>query len=177
MWVVDGMKELNWKYIKNSELLSSFLYKIAEIKEQHWKYGIDSQLQWVMYNMTDNDYHILGLNEQNQILAYASIVCIKVTINEKLNNCYGVGCVCVDKNIEGQGYGKKLLEKINLFMEHNAKIGFLLCKESLVSFYKKSNWKEVSYTNAIVSQQQFNLKIMSFPDVIDCNHIAIDRNF
>ncbi len=177
MWLVDGMTELNWKYVINSALSKKISYQIAELKEQHWKYGIDSQLQWMHLNIKNDDYHILGLDEQNQILAYATIVCINVLIDGRKNNYYGLGCVCIDKRIEGQGYGKKLIENANIFLQHNDKIGFLLCKESLVSFYKKCNWKEVSYSKATVSKQQYNLKIMAFPKMIDCNCIIIDRNF
>ena len=153
------------------------LRNIAVLKNQHWPYGMDSQIRWMKDNVSDEDSHLLGLNEGHKLVAYITVAKLCVVIDGVSNNSIGIGGVCIDKELERQGYGRILVNKANDFIRQQSSNGLLLCKEKLVDFYKKCGWLDVSFNRATVAGNAFCHKIMAFPNTFKCESITIDRNF
>lgn len=176
------MINLSWRLIKHTDLTVREKLKIAELKDQHWKYGIDSQIKWIMENILDNDYHVLG--EENTksgyvLRAYFNMVNIKIKLDKDEIEAIGIGNVCVDKNVEHSGYGKLLVLKANEYINLSEKQGALLCRKSLVDFYRKFGWKTAAAENAFVEENPYSRIIMLFPLKEDMmfSNIVISRSF
>ena len=50
----------------------------------------------------------------------------------------------------------------NSFVKKNKKIGFLLCKQNLVNFYKKSGWKKLKKNTFRVDVKNSKLNGMTY---------------
>ncbi len=171
------MNELNWSIVAHRDLTNETRICIAELKNQHWSYGIESQLNWMSKNVHAEDSHLLGVDRSGTLRAYLTLVRIKVDYGEEENDAVGIGGVCVDKSVEHIGLGKQLVATANAYIESKTKIGLLLCKDGLVEFYKKCKWITVDCETAYVGGQSFDNIIMTYPFDLKCKRISIDRNF
>lgn len=172
------MIELKWKFVKHVDLSVAEKLQIAELKNQHWPYGIESQLQWMKENINDNDYHILGIDAlTTNLLAYITIVQLKVVIDGITKPMLGIGGVCISKEIEHSGYGKILTKTAETFIQKRNLHGILLCKDELVHFYKKVGWKLIVFKQAEVAGSKYTHNVMCIGPAFVCDTIVIDRNF
>ena len=174
------MNELRWKIIQHSEITDSDLVAIASLKDQHWIHGVDSQLEWMSRNIERSDFHILGVNTDAKLVAYLALVNIDLTINDE-DCCYsylGLSNVCVDRNIEKNGVGSELVFHANEFLKKNNRPGILLCKDALIPFYAKNEWRALKYHNAVVGCEDYLKNIMIFNCDLTCvNSIFVSKNF
>lgn len=168
---------LTWKIVPHIKLLDCEKKEIAELKNMHWSYGIDSQMNWMNDNIKDFDLHLMGSNEKQKLVAYMTIVRLSVSFDGGKEDALGVGGVCVNKNIEHRGYGRCLVQEANNFISQEGLKGLLLCKDGLVDFYKKCGWQNVVFSEAYVADKPFSYRIMAYPNLIGCQSVLIDRNF
>ena len=172
------MIELKWKFVKHVDLSVAEKLQIAELKNQHWPYGIESQLQWMKENVKPNDVHLLGFDAlTTNLLAYITIVQLIVSIDGIVKPMLGIGGVCISKVIEHSGYGKSLTKMAEAFIQNHNLQGILLCKDELVHFYKKCGWELIVYKRAKVAERKYTHNVMCIGPEFACNNIIIDRNF
>ncbi len=129
--------------LDNYEVSSDCLESIAKLKEQHWKYGIDSQMQWMEKNLINNDKHLMinaFENGKKVLRAYLNLVTVLVEIDSIQYEAIGVGNVCVERNLQNKGWGRVLMGEANSYIIKNGGMGVLLCKSDLLSFYEKCGW-------------------------------------
>ena len=173
------MNRLRWKIIKHSEISKDNKLLIAGIKNEHWPYGLDSQLKWMNEHIRGDDLHFMGTDKYGLLQAYLTVVRIFVSIGNDKKQAFGVGGVCVDKNVEHSGYGRELMSVVNEYLQEERIEGFLLCKDKLIDFYKKCNWKKIYFKEAFIEGKPYLYNIMTFPyfNEVNTNTIFIDRNF
>lgn len=175
------MDDVCWKILKHEELTNSYKKQIVMLKDQHWKYGMQSQLNWIDKNIQLGDLHIVGErwnNKSHCICAYLNLVRVNVRFDEKNYEYIGIGNVCIDKKYEHRGYGIKLLNQVNTYLIETGKQGILLCKDSLVPFYKKCGWEMILPKQIRIGSDEYNNKIMVFPMIEQTiERIEIERNF
>lgn len=167
---------MKWQIVKHSKISRNDLMRIAKLKDQHWPNGIASQLEWMRNNVFERDDHLIGEDEDG-IKAYITLSCLDITIDEIKQHATGVGCVCVDKRLQGIGIGKELVSEANRFIINHDATGILLCKDELVDFYSKCKWEVLRYQEAKVAGRNYNYNIMHFNGLTDCRRIFIDRDF
>lgn len=171
------MSDIKWQIIKHSDTDLELLIKIASIKDQHWTYGIDSQIEWINKNIRYNDYHLLGYVDKKPV-AYMSIVHVSVSIDEKLLDSLGIGNVCVDVEFGKKRLGSRLVCEANRFILDSGFTGILLCKSELIPFYKKNGWNVLEYKEAIVAGILYDKIVMLLENESPkCGKIVIDKNF
>lgn len=171
---------MNWYIVSHRDLSTTEEMRIAELKDQHWPYGLESQILWMKENTEIDDVHLMGKDsaETDSVLyAYMTLSNIKATIDGKDEEFIGVGGVCVDKNLQGSGVGKQLVEVADRYINGQGKSGILLCKDVLVGFYEKCGWKMMRYGAAYVAQKPYTHLIMFLNEERTCDKIVIDRNF
>jgi len=154
--------------------------RIAELKEQHWQYGIESQLQWMKDNIISNDYHLMGEEVDGEVVslrAYISIIQLNIKIDGEIYDALGIGGVCVDKSIEHSGYGKLLVREACKYIISKGKTGILLCNDELKNFYEKCGWNQLIFERAEVAGIRYFNNIMLLFGVCKCSLITINRNF
>ena len=172
---------ISWEILKHEELTTCCKNQIAVIKDQHWKHGMKSQLDWMDKNICYGDLHLVGKlqNDKNErICAYLNLVHINASFDGNENECIGVGNVCVDKEYEHIGYGSLLLNQANEYLLKLGKQGILLCKDALVPFYEKCNWEKIFSKQVRIRSKDYIDNVMSFPIVKQhIDEIKLDRNF
>ena len=172
------MNSLDWKTVGHPDLTEEELTAIAFLKDQHWTYGTESQINWIKNNIVSGDTHLLGTDpESGELRAYTTIVLLSAIIDGKNETALGIGSVCVDKKIEHSGYGKQLVMQADGFIRQSGYRGLLLCRDELTAFYKKCGWKSVRYKTATVADRSFEKNIMCLDFSFRCSSITINRNF
>lgn len=176
------MKNLCWRLIKHSELLIPEEIRIANLKEQRWSYGIDSQIHWIKENIYDDDYHLLGEEKTEDgivLIAYLNLVNVQIELDKNKIEAIGIGNVCVDKNFEHSGYGRSLVLKADEYITGLKKQGILLCKDSLIEFYRKCGWKIALAEKTFAAGVPYFHTVMLFPlnEDITYSRIIVSRNF
>lgn len=170
---------MNWRLVKHKELSKEELLNIAYLKDQHWPYGIESQIKWMKENIAPDDLHLMGYlsNDDTVLIAYITLSDIEVTIDDQCTKCIGIGGVCIDKEHMHLGIGKQLVNKASDYISESGKQGVLLCKDKLVPFYEKCHWNKAEFQKAIIANKNYNDKIMLFSNSLTCTYIKIDRIF
>ena len=174
------MDGLNWKIIKHKDLTQAECLRIAQLKDEHWPYGLESQIQWMAQNIGIEDVHLMGEEQdgKNIILnAYITLTNIKVMIDNHNITCIGVGGVCVEKDLQHSGVGRLLMHEAEKYIVGQDKLGILLCKDSLIPFYSKCGWNIINYLTAVVAEKEYEYNIMLLGKSCHCSNIIIDRNF
>lgn len=171
---------MNWKVVKNRDLLMSQGLRIGQLKDQHWPYGLESQLLWMKDNIGMDDAHLMGeeqVGDQITLRAYITLTNLNVVIDNHCFNCIGVGGVCVDKAMQHVGMGRLLMQEAGKYIRERTQMGILLCKDPLIPFYEKCGWKLVKYKTAIVAGNNYEHNIMLLDKDCACSNIIIEKNF
>lgn len=147
--------------IKHKDIKLSNLIDIIDIKSKAWEYSYQEHMQWIENNILPDDIHILLL-ENNKYVAYLNLVDITLMIDNSNHKGYGVGNVCsIEK---GKGYGKKLMKFANNIIIEEKRVGLLFCKDSLVDFYSKTDWKliEKEHLSLLFDNNMINAMFFNF---------------
>lgn len=171
---------MNWKVVNHKDLSMAEGLRIAYLKDQHWPYGLESQILWMRDNIEMDDAHLMGEEPEGKqiaLKAYITLINVNVVIDKQTYNCLGVGGVCVDKAIQHSGIGHVLMQEAGKYIKERSRLGVLLCKDVLVPFYEKCGWKLVKYQTAIVSGNHYEQNIMLLDKECVCSNIIIDKNF
>ena len=148
--------------LKTSKLNKNKIIQISNLKDSQWSFGINSQLEWFKNNIKKNDIHNL-LYFKSKLIGYTLLRRRSFNNNNKLKKRY----LLFDTLIIHKDYRKKKLS--NLLMIFNNKIiretglfSFLICKNNLVSFYKKYDWIKLNKKNIKVVDHPFSTNGMLF---------------
>lgn len=162
----------NIQTIKHSGATLSDLQRAIAIKSVAWPYPMESQLAWMRDNLQPIDTHVF-LQEDGFDVAYLNIAMVHANINGVDTLCAGIGNVCSTRI----GRGKNLILKTNeLIVEQNIP-GVLFCKDKLVGFYNKYNWKLIKPNQVTGSHLDEGTNTMVF-NLDDTSTIVYeDRNF
>lgn len=171
---------MNWKVVKHKDLSMAEGLRIAYLKDQHWPYGLESQILWMKDNIEMDDAHLMGEEQDGNMVelkAYITLTNLSVMIDDLYIDCLGVGGVCVDKAIQHSGIGRLLMQEARKYINKQGRMGILLCKAPLVPFYEKCGWEPVQYQSALVAETNYEHNIMLLGKKCTCSNIIIDRNF
>ena len=160
--------------IKHSDISEEELTEICKLKAIRWEYTLEQHKKWMAENIRPNDFHVL-IKDGEESIAYTNLVDITAIINFKNVSVRGIGNVCTSET--GKGFGNVLMEEVNkVLIAHDWK-GILLCKDHLVPYYEKFDWKLVD-KNTIKTEKfsDINFMIYNFEDVVTSLEYA-DRNF
>ncbi|MBR3289660.1 MAG: GNAT family N-acetyltransferase [Clostridia bacterium] len=178
--MVDELSELVWVLKPHRDLSDAEKQTIARLKDQHWRYGLASQLDWMERNLTAGDTHVMGLEPTGAgfaLRAYATVTPCAIRLDGRDVTALGVGGVCVDQRVEHTGCGKKLLRAATAFIEERGQPGILLCRDALVPFYRKCGWSRLPCQTATVAGAAFGHNVMTTDDALCCTSFAVDKNF
>ncbi len=160
--------------IKHSEISEKQLIEICRLKSIRWDYTLDQHKKWMIENIQANDFHIL-IKDDEKSIAYTNLVDITAIINDKNTKVRGIGNVCTSET--GKGFGNILMEEVNAVLAQNQWKGILLCKDNLVPYYEKFNWKLIN-NDKIMTKKFENSNFMYVNFSIEINSLDYnDRNF
>lgn len=156
---MKNMNKNTFKVIQHQVISQKDLDDIISIKSIAWPFNYEEQLNWITRNISDCDYHLI-LYSNNEPVGYLNLVNIELFINQITVNALGVGNVCT--KVHAKGYGKDLLLLLNDFLIQNQKIGLLFCRDNLVNFYAKYEWRIVSENLIKLAVDNIDVNTMIF---------------
>ncbi len=124
--------------IIHKDILFRDLLRGIAIKNVAWPHSIESQVKWIIDNMSPDDNHVF-LTEEGCDKAYMTLSPVEGILNGSKTRFMGVGCVCAKERNKGDG--GKLVSSVNDYLFSNGLYGLLFCKTNLISFYKKNGWQ------------------------------------
>ena len=160
--------------IKHSDVSEEDLTEICKLKAIRWEYTLEQHKKWMAENIQPNDFHVI-IKADQQPIAYTNLVDVNAIINKDNINVRGIGNVCTSET--GKGFGNVLMEEVNKVLVAYDWKGILLCKDHLVPYYEKFDWKLVE-KNLLKTEKfsEINFMIYNFEDTIVLLEYN-DRNF
>ncbi len=128
------------KSFQTKYLLKENIKKILEIKNENWKYGLNSQKKFFIKNILPDDYHVL-LFFKKKLIGYTAFRERKIILNEFRQNYLLLDTITVSKKYRRKNFTEKLM-KFNVNLIKKSKIScFLFCNKAKTRFFKKYQWK------------------------------------
>jgi len=146
------------KIVLHKNINRKDLLLICDIKRAFGDYSLESQLDWINNNLADDDVHFMLFNN-GVLVGYLNIINTYFKCNGILYSAFGIGNVCTIEKC--MGYGSLLLEKINCYILKKNKYGLLFCKNNLIAFYSKYNWKLVNVDSKELITNCINTMVLS----------------
>ena len=148
--------------LKTSKLNKKKIIQISNLKDSHWSFGINSQLEWFKNKIKKNDIHNL-LYFKSKLIGYTLLRRRSFNNNNKLKKRY----LLFDTLIIHKDYRNKKLSNLlmifnNTIIRETGLFSFLICKNKVVSFYKRHNWKKLNKKNIKVVDHPFSTNGMLF---------------
>lgn len=176
------MRKIEILIKENKKLKEKEINSLIELKKQYWIYEEEEQKKWIQRNLLPDDFHVFIWESAGELLAYLDIVLVSANVNNKEIEMLGIGNVCVHYNYREKGYGSILMAIVNAFVKEERKYGILLCKNNLVNFYKKADWKEINPAEISIMGKPYNYKVMIYDPYnklygIEIKNLMLKRNF
>ena len=151
------------KSITTSKLSNNEIKQICLLKNQHWKFGINSQFKWFKNNVKKFDLHNL-LYIKSKLVGYTLLRKRTYKIkNLKNNNHYLLfDTLVIDKKFRGMKFSNLLMSFNNEIIKLSGFSSFLICRNKLIDFYKKNNWNKLNKKSFSVEDHQFSSNGMIF---------------
>ena len=114
------------------------------LKDKQWKYGTKLQLEWFENNIKKNDIH--NLFYINSKLVGYTLLRKRIYKLKNLNNKTQyllLDTLVIDKKFRSMKLSNLLMNFNNTIIKHLGLSSFLICKDELINFYKKNNWKKL----------------------------------
>ena len=160
--------------IKHKDILFRDVFRTIAVKSVAWPHPIESQLKWIVDNMSPEDMHVF-LTDEGKDVAYMTLSPVKGILNGKDTSFLGIGCVC--SAVKGMGYGNRLMQEVNSYLEKNNTKGLLFCRDGVIKFYQKNNWQLIPRENVI--SEHINNDVLTM--VYNCEDVKsleyTDREF
>lgn len=155
--------QINYQVLPHKEINKKTLLEICLLKDQHWKHGIENQLKWINFNINEEDIHLIMYCNKN-LLGYINLVNRKISLDNDTKGLkvFGIGNVCISKQNQGCGLGTKLIKTVGKLLLDNERIGVLLCRDSMIEFYKKNGWILIEKPRQGEHFKKLNVNVMIF---------------
>tara|TARA_Y100001970_G_scaffold261365_1_gene344419 strand:+ start:1111 stop:1635 length:525 start_codon:yes stop_codon:yes gene_type:complete len=156
------MKKLLLKSKFTKKLKKEDIESICKLKNTHWKYGLQSQINWFYKNMKDRDIHNLAYLK-GKLVGYVSLRKRNFTLNNKKKRYLYFDTLIVLKKYRNFEIGHKLLNFTVKVIKKSKLHSMLICKKKVIKFYKKYKWKKIMQNKTKIIDHKYskNLAMMS----------------
>ena len=132
------------------------------LKDNHWRFGLKSQLEWFKTNVKVNDIHNL-LYIKKKLAGYTLLRKRTCRINNSKNEFYLLfDTLIIHTTFRKQGLSKILMIYNNSIIKKLKCFSFLLCEDKLIKFYEKNFWTIIDKKKFIINGHKFNSNGMVF---------------
>ena len=149
--------------ITSSRLKNDQKRSICLLKNQQWKFGMKSQIDWFRKNVKKDDIHNL-FYIKSKLVGYTLLRKRTCKINYSKKN---VNYLFFDTLIIDRKYQKKKLSNLfmnfnNTVIEQSGHFSSLICKKEFLEFYKKNMWLRLQKKNVEFKDHFFSTNAMIF---------------
>ena len=118
------------------------LKEICLLKDQHWKYGLKSQMNWISKNVKKNDICNI-LRFKKKIIGLTLLRKRTYFANKKKLKYFLFDTLIIDKNYRGKNFSELLMIlNTHVILKSNL-ISLLFCNNNLLKFYIKFGWLKI----------------------------------
>ncbi len=143
------------------ELSTNNIKEICRLKDTQWKFGLKSQRNWFKNSVQSYDIHNC-FYIRNLLIGYTLLKKRKLEISGKKMNYLLFDTLIIRKNLRKKKLSYLMMLFNNNVIKRNKKISFLLCKNELISFYKKFHWKKLNKKKLKIMDHTFDTNGMLF---------------
>ena len=145
--------------LKTNEIKKKQINDILLLKDQHWKFGIKSQL-----NNFKNNFHKSDVNNclflKDELIGYTAL---KLRSFSNNNNKYFLfDTLIIKKKYRNKNYSSILMDFNNFIIKNNNKSSFLICNKEMTKFYKNHHWRNLNKNEVFFSDCKTNKIVMSY---------------
>ena len=153
---------MNYSFIsETSNKLSKIQVKlICKLKNQEWKFGIKSQIDWFYKNVKQNDIHNLFFIN-SKLIGYTFLrkrTCIvkKMPKTKIFSKYLYFDTLILDKKFRQKKLSNLMMNFNNTVIKKSGYFSFLLCKYKSLSFYKKYGWIKLRNNQILLQDHLFS---------------------
>ena len=139
--------------LKTYQLKEEQIRKILLLKNQHWNFGIASQLNNYKKKFHKSDINnCLYLNDE--LIGFTAL---KLRSFSKNNMKYFLfDKLIIKKKHRNKNYSLILMDFNNFVIKNNDKSSFLICNKEMIKFYLYHGWKKLNKKEVIFSDFKTN---------------------
>jgi hypothetical protein len=176
------MIKIEIRILKTSELSVEDEKKIVILKDQYWRYGLDSQYEWMHENARPDDCHAMIeeiVGDERILRSYEFYVNFNVELDNNKYPAIGLSCGCVDRAVRNKGWSRILKAIANQYIKENGKVGVFRCDKVNVPIWEKSGWTTIQSDNFYICDEPSEEEIMIYPANIPIQYhtVRFDRKF
>ena len=163
---------ISLKSIVSNKLTNIEIKQICLLKDQQWKFGIKSQLEWFKNNIKKFDLHNL-LYIKSRLVGYTLLrkrTCKIENLNKKTQYLL-LDTLVIDKKYRNTKLSNLLMNFNNTIIKQSGISSFLICKDELINFYMKNDWKKLNKKSFIIADYAFSSNGMIF------NKLNFDKKY
>ena len=124
-----------FKNLKNNRIKKQDIKSILLLKKQNWKYPLKSQYKYFYDNIKPNDVHCM-MYLKKSLIGYTLLRLREIFATKFLL----FDTYIINKKFRSQGYGTNLLLFVNKIIKKKKLTAILVCKKSMIKFYKNFGW-------------------------------------
>ena len=147
---------------KNTTKLSKHEIKdICKLKEEQWKHGIKSQIDYFNKNIKKRDVHNLFFIN-SKLAGYTLLRKRSCLINKTIKKYFLFDTLIIKKKFRNNNKSILLMNFNNEIIKQHKMISFLICNNNLIKFYKKFDWVHIKKNDLLILDYSFDSNGMVF---------------
>ena len=161
--MISHPKEYNLKSIITKKLLDREIKEICLLKDKEWGFGIKSQIKWFRNNVKKYDINNL-LYLKSKLVGYTLLRkrTYKLKNSSKKNKYLLFDTLIIDKKYRRRRLSNLIMNFNNLIIKELGFFSFLICKDEMVKFYIKNEWKKLNNKKFSIMDYPFSSNGMIF---------------
>ena len=140
------------------------LTDLCLLKEQHWPIGLKKQFGLWFYISNKND-KLIYIEKKQLKIAFLRLKLRRIFIGKQIINSYYLTEVCVDKNYQNKGWGKRIINESQNIIIKDKINAHLLCHREQKEFYLNLGW---IYIKQIFTKETLNANIQKVSNEKAC---------
>jgi len=152
---------ITFKSQNTKKLSKETIIDICKIKDEHWSFGLKSQLKYFKKNIKSFDIHNL-MYKNNELVGYTVFRIRKIFLRGEYKKYLLLDSIIIKKNYRKKNYGRLLMRYNNKFIRNKKMLSILFSTKNRSNFFRKYLWKMLYRKNCILLDHKLSEKIMYF---------------
>tara|TARA_Y100000385_G_C13097966_1_gene642588 strand:+ start:784 stop:1302 length:519 start_codon:yes stop_codon:yes gene_type:complete len=147
--------------IKTKKLKKKQILDIIKLKEQHWKFGLKSQLSFFKKNFKSYDIHNL-LYFSTTLIGYTALKKRTLYKGEEKKRYLLFDTLVIAKDFRNLKLSRIIMNFNNKIIINSKMQSILICENKLYKFYKKFLWSKINKESVALKDYETKKNFMGF---------------
>jgi predicted GNAT family N-acyltransferase len=143
--------------LTSSKLTKKQIKEICKLKNQQWRYRLQSHINYFKENIKRDDIHNL-FYINTKLIGYTLLRERTFNLNKvsKSSKYLLFDTLIIDKKYRGKKLSHLIMNFNNTTIKQVKYFSFLMCKKELINFYKKFGWVKLQRNNIDFKDFEFS---------------------